>query len=176
METHQQPPPSASLLYTVATRSGEAFLQGGGVTLQSLETGETCDNFSLNVNIRKNSHTASYTLLQLRLCQACNFTGHNYTCPLLWFGAVPNSNMQLILHTCWLPTCQHPVCSPKKSQQLNTPHQVSVPQNHSGAQWMEVLPSVAALPRLQVWLSHHGKEIMVTRITGTILTWPCVTH
>jgi hypothetical protein len=31
------------------------------------------------------------------------FIGHNYACSLLWFGAVPNSNMQLIRHTCQLP-------------------------------------------------------------------------
>jgi hypothetical protein len=33
METHQPPSPLVSLLYTVATRGGESFLGGGGVTL-----------------------------------------------------------------------------------------------------------------------------------------------
>jgi hypothetical protein len=55
--------------------------------------------------LRKNSCTASCPLLQLRLCQSKHaITEHNYTCSLLQFGAVPNSNPQLILYTCWLPT------------------------------------------------------------------------
>jgi hypothetical protein len=70
METHQPPPPPVSLLHTVETRGREACLQGGGVTLHSLGTGEIWDNFSLNVNILgKSSYTASCPLLQLRLCQ-----------------------------------------------------------------------------------------------------------
>jgi hypothetical protein len=35
----------------VATQGGEAFFRGGGVTLYYFGTGETCDSFSLNVNI-----------------------------------------------------------------------------------------------------------------------------
>jgi hypothetical protein len=31
METHQPPPPPVSLLYTAATRGGEAVLRGGGM-------------------------------------------------------------------------------------------------------------------------------------------------
>jgi hypothetical protein len=36
-------------------------------------------------------------------------TGHNYTWSLLWFGALPNSNTQLIQYTCWLPTLEDKV-------------------------------------------------------------------
>jgi hypothetical protein len=71
MEAHQHPPPPVCLLYTVATRGGEVFLREGGVTPRSSGTGETCDSFSPNVNIKgKNSCAASFPLLQLRLCQS----------------------------------------------------------------------------------------------------------
>jgi hypothetical protein len=51
METHQPPPPPVSLLYTVAKQDGAAVLGGGSMTLYFWGTGETCDSFSLNINI-----------------------------------------------------------------------------------------------------------------------------
>jgi hypothetical protein len=107
METHQPPSPPVGLLYTEATWGGEAFLRGGGMTLWSPGIGGTCDSFSLNINI-----IGKTALLHLaHFCsggcanQASNAnTGHNYTCSLLQFGAVLNSNTQLIQYTCGLPT------------------------------------------------------------------------
>jgi hypothetical protein len=48
------------------------------------------------------------------------FIGHNYACSILQFGAVPNSNQQLIQYTCWLPTVYPMDCkmSPSSSQRL----------------------------------------------------------
>jgi hypothetical protein len=97
-------PPPVRLLYKVATRGREAFLGGGGGPW-SLGTGGTV-TASLQTYIKgKNSCTAFAHYCSWGCAkQVCDFTGHNYTCSLLWFGAVPNSNTQLILYTCRLPT------------------------------------------------------------------------
>jgi hypothetical protein len=64
-----------------------------------LGTGGTCDCFSLNVNIKGKT---AVCILPTSAAEAVPI--YNYTCSLLWFGVVPNSNMQLIQYTCGLPT------------------------------------------------------------------------
>jgi hypothetical protein len=106
METHQSSLPPVNSLYTVATQGGEAFLGGAEYGIVILGNRRNLwQLLSECKHLRKNSCTASCPLLLLRLCQFKHaFTGHNYTCSLLQFGAVPNSNTQFILYTCWLPT------------------------------------------------------------------------
>jgi hypothetical protein len=105
MKTHQQHPPPVSLLYAVATRGREAFLGEGVMTPWSSRTGGTCDSFSLSINILEKQ---LYCILPTSAAEAVpirsTITGHNYIWSLLWSGTVPNSNTQLIQHTCQLPT------------------------------------------------------------------------
>jgi hypothetical protein len=64
------PAPSISSEFIIYSGNTRWRGSSGGGWLWSSETGGTCDSFSLNLNIKgKNSCTASYPLLQLRLCQ-----------------------------------------------------------------------------------------------------------
>jgi hypothetical protein len=97
--------PNVHLLCPGATGDGEADLGKGAWHCTHWEEEEPVIA-SLNFNMKgKNSCTASCPLLQLRLWQFKRaITGQNYACSLLQFGAVPNSNTQLIQYTCWFPT------------------------------------------------------------------------
>jgi hypothetical protein len=104
MEIHKRSlPPSAFIIYSSNTR--QAFLGRGSMTPWSLGTGGTCDSFSLSINILEKQ---LYCILPTSAAEAVpirsTITGHNYIWSLLWSGTVPNSNTQLIQHTCQLPT------------------------------------------------------------------------
>jgi hypothetical protein len=106
METHQPPPPPVSLLYTVATGSVEAFLRGGGCDIVILGNRRNLwQLLSEHKHLRKNrckhlAHFCSWGCAN----SSVQFIGYNYACSLLRFGAVPNSNTQLIRYICQLTT------------------------------------------------------------------------
>jgi hypothetical protein len=107
METHQHPHPSAFIIYSSNMRWRGISWRGHDIVILRNRR-NPWHYLSEWKHVGKNSCTASCPLLQLRLCQSnMEVTGNNYTWSLLCFGAVPNSNTQLVQYTCHLPTSSH---------------------------------------------------------------------
>jgi hypothetical protein len=99
METHQQSP--VSLLSTAATWDGEAIRGRGRDTVILRNRRNLWQLLSESKHLRKK--TAVLHLAHFCSWGCVQFTFHNYACSFLQFGAVPNSNTQLIPYTCRLP-------------------------------------------------------------------------